>query len=299
MTTAHKQETMVLKISMYACLISVLFEFLVAIFSSSQSVLMDSVYDGSEFIMIFITMRLLPLLYKPISEKRPYGYGQVESILVVVKSFMMIAVTIGLVINNIQIMINGGNIVEYGMVAYFQLFLGIISFIVLFAMKKVNKSLDSPIITTEMNGWTIDAVSSLGMSIAFFIPLFFDNGFVNEIAPYLDQIIAILLSVFILPMPLKVLVTGFRDVFLFAPEPDTMDKIKELAEPILIDHNIDLTHVTYDIIRTGRKLWICIYFIPINDMISISRLSMIQNELELKLAIDFSDIYVELLPDIQ
>lgn len=296
MTAAAKQETMVLRISMYACFISVLLEFLVAIYSKSQSVLLDSIYDGSEVIMLSITMRLIPLLYKPITEKRPYGYAQIESILVLVKNFMIIAVTIGLVINNFNIIINNGKVIEYGLVAYFQLFSAILSFSVIAVIKRKNKTICSPIITTEINDWKIDAISNIGMCIAFFIPILFSGPFIDSISPYLDQIITIILSFFILPLPIKILLTGFRDLFLFAPEIETMDIIKYETKDIINKNGLE--NITYDVIRTGRKLWVDIYFKPKNDTISVLRVSRIQKELEIKLSQSFNDIYVELLPDI-
>ncbi|MCB6443277.1 S-adenosylmethionine decarboxylase, partial [Streptococcus salivarius] len=39
-------------------------ELLMAIYTSSQAVLLDAVYDGVELLMIFVSLSLVPLLYK-------------------------------------------------------------------------------------------------------------------------------------------------------------------------------------------------------------------------------------------
>ena len=59
--------------------------------------------------MVFVSLSLVPLMYKPSSESHPFGYQQIESLFVVVKGAIMIAVTVGLIINNIQIIFHGGS----------------------------------------------------------------------------------------------------------------------------------------------------------------------------------------------
>ena len=68
-------------------------EFIFAIYSHSQSALTDAVYDASELVFIALLLFLTPLFHKPISEKHPYGYFQVESIFVIIKNVMMLSVT--------------------------------------------------------------------------------------------------------------------------------------------------------------------------------------------------------------
>ena len=91
----QKKEKQALWLSLTAGIVFAVVEFLFAIFTHSQSVLMDSVYDTSELIFIVLILYLTPLFYKPISESHPYGYFQLESIFLIVKGFMMISVTFG------------------------------------------------------------------------------------------------------------------------------------------------------------------------------------------------------------
>lgn len=80
----------------------------VSLWSNSQAILMDAVFDAAELIVIGLSLFLTPLFYQPVSEKKPYGYSQFESVFIIVKGFMLISVTIGLITNNIQILLQGG-----------------------------------------------------------------------------------------------------------------------------------------------------------------------------------------------
>lgn len=292
----EKRERIALMISLGAGILFVLVELMMAILSKSQAVLMDSVYDASELIIILFSIKLVPLLYKPVSEKQPYGYSQVESLFIAIKGFVLASVTVALVVNNVQLMFHGGRDVQFEQIAYFELFATTLSGIVIIVLRRLNRGSNSPILKTEMMEWSIDAVASIGMSVAFFIPTFINHPYFDRFLPYLDQVIAIFLSFFILPLPIRAVVTAMRDIFLMAPEEETMGLIKEKCEPILKLY--DLHETTYDVVRTGRKLWISIYVMPNGEFISVMLYSKIQDLLEEALQDDFSDFYIELLPDI-
>ena len=99
----QKYEKSALRISITGSTIFVILEIVMAVITRSQAVLLDSVYDGVEILMVFVSLSLGPLMYKPSSESHPFGYQQIESLFVVVKGAIMIAVTVGLIIYNIQI----------------------------------------------------------------------------------------------------------------------------------------------------------------------------------------------------
>ena len=54
----------------------------------------------------------------------------------------------------------------------------------------------------------------------------------------------------------------------------------------------------YDILRTGRKLWISVYITFDKDLVSITRFKIVQNFCIQALAKKYTDFYFELLPDI-
>ena len=79
-----KLEKRALSISMYGGILFVIIEFVMAVFTTSQSILMDSVYDAAELIMVVASLRIIPLLYRPTTEKHPFGYSQVETIFITI-----------------------------------------------------------------------------------------------------------------------------------------------------------------------------------------------------------------------
>lgn len=286
-----------LKISMYGSIFFIVAECLMALYTRSQSILMDAVYGGADLIMVLISIKIVPLLYRPATEKHPFGFSQVEAIFITIKGAMLTAVTVGLVMNSIQIILNGGNRIKFSNVAIFELVAGLICGVILLSLIRLNKKLDSPIVRTEINSWIIDIVASFGLAVAFVLPAIVQTEWMTWFSPYLDQAVAIALSAFILPVPVKTVISGLRDLFLLAPDEDSVSRIKEIGQSVLEPYHFEQT--MYDVIKTGRKIWISIYFKSPEDTISVSRIIQAHKELEGKLKEEYPDLYVELIPEFE
>ena len=293
----QKREKSAMSVSLYGNLVFVVIELMMALVTDSQAVLLDAVYDGVEFCMLLPSIFLIPLLYKPSNEEHPFGYMQIETIFVVVKGITMTAVTFGLVFNNINLMLHGGHIVSFHTVAGFELFACILGIIVTVYLYSKNKQMESPLINMEMQGWRIDSFISLGMTVAFLLPMLIPFDWFQHIVPYLDQLITIVLSLVMIPTPIHTVITGIRDLMLIPPEEETIDDIKETIEPIIGVYGHK--NLYYDIVRTGRKLWISVYISFEKDIVSLSKFKQLQDQCIKALASKYSDFYFELLPDIE
>ena len=293
----QKREKSAMSVSLYGNLVFVVIQLVMALVTDSQAVLLDAVYDSVEFCMLLPSIFLIPLLYKPSNEEHPFGYMQIETIFVVVKGITMTAVTFGLIFNNINLMLHGGHIVSFHTVAGFELFACILGIIVTVYLYYKNKQMESPLINMEMQGWRIDSFISLGMTVAFLLPVLIPFDWFQHIVPYLDQLITIVLSLVMIPTPIHTVITGIRDLMLIPPEEETIDDIKETIEPIIGVYGHK--NLYYDIVRTGRKLWISVYISFEKDIVSLSKFKQLQDQCIKALASKYSDFYFELLPDIE
>ncbi len=292
-----KAEKRLLNISMAGVMFFIAAEGIMALITSSQSILMDAVYGTADLVMILISIKIIPILYKPTTEKNPFGYSQMESIFITIKGSMLTAVTVGLVMNNIQIMLRGGNHVSFTRIAIFEVIVGIICLGILILLTKLNHKVDSALVKAEITAWTIDSIASMGLAAAFILPAMIHTNWMTEFAPYLDQVVAIVLSIFILPMPIKTAISGLRDLFLIAPDEETVTFIKKVGQEVLKGYHWEET--VCDIIKTGRKIWVSIYFNSGDDLISVSMIQEARSRLEQEIKKEYPDLYVELIPEFE
>ena len=280
--------------SFFSGLLFAVLEFIFAIYSHSQSSLTDAVYDTAELVFIALLLFLTPLFHKPISEKRPFGYFQIETIFIIIKGIMMLSVTLGVSAEVLHSVISGGNAVDNGLVSIFQCFLGIASIIIFIAMKRLSNNLSSPTIKAELLGWKLDIAYSLGMSFAFFISLYLEKTPFYFLAPYFDQIVAIIIMVFMLPESIKVLWRAIKDIFLFSPDKELVEKIKIVCNPIMEQYHFN--PVFYDITKTGRHLWIAVYFQIETDVLAMKDLATALKSVNEIVTTEFEECSCELIP---
>ena len=290
---SERKEKTILRLSFVAGLAFALVELIFAIYSHSQSALTDAVYDASELVFIALLLFLTPLFHKPVSEKHPYGYFQLESIFLIVKGVMMLSVTLGVVVEVIESALSGGNPVNDLQVSLFQLCLGAASVVIYIIMRRVNKNSASPTVEAELMGWRLDIGYSLGMSLAFFASSFLVKTPLAFIAPYFDQIIAVLVMVFMLPESVKMLWSSVRDIFLFSPDEELVEQIKQTCTESL--EHYAFSPVFFDITRTGRHLWIAVYFKVSSATLAVEQLKKATEEVNQKISSQMEECTCELI----
>lgn len=277
MIIREQKEKRILMLSFVAGLIFAIVEFFYSIYSHSQSVLMDAVYDGTELIFIALILFLTPLFYRPVSEKYPYGFFQLESIFLIIKGFMMLSVTVSVSVGIIESALSGGNVVNEGQISVFQVLLGLVSVVIYAIMRKMNHSISSLTIDAELLGWKIDIAYSMGMAFAFFCSAFLAKTSLAWLAPYTDPVIAVAVIVLTLPESIKMLIGAIKDIFLFSPDEETMEQIKEICHTIM--EPTPFTPVFFDIIRTGRHIWVTVYYAVSEDVVVVEDLKNITQEI--------------------
>ena len=128
-------EEKILLLSFLSGVCFVIVELFYAIYSHSQSTLMDALYDASELVFIVLLLFLTPLFHMPVSEKHPYGFFQLESVFILIKNIMLISVTASVLTGVIEKLFSGGSNIDKGQVSLFQMFLGFASLLILLIMK--------------------------------------------------------------------------------------------------------------------------------------------------------------------
>lgn len=288
-------EKRILLLSLISGIGFVIVELIYAIYSHSQSTLMDALYDASELVFIILLLFLTPLFHRPISEKHPYGFFQLESFFILIKNIMLISVTASVLTSVVEKLFSGGNAVNKGQVSLFQLALGLVSFLILLLMKWMSRNISSPTVKAEILGWKMDVAYSLGMSFAFFIAVQLQHTPLAFLSPYFDQITAILIMLFMIPETIKMLIETFRELFLFSPDQQTVTRIKDISGKVLESYSF--TPVFYDIARTGRKMWIAVYFHVSTETVSVQSIREAGSCLNEQIAQEFPNTSCEIILD--
>ncbi len=291
-----KNEKRIMNISFVGSILFMLAEGIMAYVTRSHSLLMDCIFDVTDLIMIGPFLLLVPLLYKPVTEKRPYGFSQVESLFIVIKYSVLLVITVQLIWDNIMILFHGGRQVDAGMIAVFELGVWVGCVFIYLLLHHFSRRYESLTIKAEIYIWKLDIISSLGVSIAFFIQMGLQKTEWAHLAAYIDPFVAIVMACLLLVEPVKMIIINLKNLVLFAPDERIMREIRQIAEKYMDRVYYDIEFL--DVIQTGRKTWVEIYLTSHNDMMNTRILHQLRNEIRTELREKFDQVYVELIPDL-
>ena len=292
----YKMENKILKLSLTGTIIFTVVEVIAAVLLGSKTVIADGIFDLFDLMLLLPMFILVPFLYKPVSENKPYGFSQIESLLVLLKYTVLLVVVINMIVSNIKILLNGGHTVDAFSVLMYESTLCFFCILMLLFLRHLSRSYSSLMIQSELYLWKVDVVSTLGISVAFLFQLLLANTKLKFIIPYIDSSVAIVVSLFLLKEPVVQIFKTLRELVLFSPEKKIMDEIRIVVKEDIktYDYSLDFLDVT----QTGRKTWIEVYVKSKSDIIKVKDLKNIQEHITKDLENKFDQISVEIIPAI-
>ena len=296
--TKEEIEKKVLRLSFIgSCLLSGS-EIIMALILRSYAVMMDGIFDSAELVMMGPFLVLVPLLYKPVNERHPYGYSQVESFFLIIKYSVLLTLMLLLINTNVHVIMSGGNRVNPSMIAVYEMLLGAASVFMYLMLAHISRKYESPTVHAELYLWKTDIVGSCSIAVAFLAQYVLGDTVLAAFAPYMDSAVAIVMSVLLLREPVSEIVRGFKQMLLFSPPEDVMRRVHEVVNENLEGLPYRATFI--DVIQTGRKTWIEVYLKENLDtsLIDVRHWTKMREYVIEDLKDDFDQIYVEFIPDL-
>ena len=126
----------------------------------------------------------------------------------------------------------------------------------------------------------------------------FTNLLMKGEFPMFKRFLAVILSLIMLGEPLKELNRGFKQMLLFSPPKEVMDKVHEAVDRHLKDMPYEATFI--DVIQTGRKTWIEVYLKETSNtsLIDTREWSKLHDLVWQDLRPEFDQLYIEFIPDL-
>lgn len=140
-----------------------------------------------------------------------------------------------------------------------------------------------------------DGAEMLMMAAAFFGAKVLKDTSLAWMAPYVDQVVALLVVAFALPGAAKMFFCAVKDIFLFAPDEKILEQVKEICEPLLQAYGFE--PVFYDVTRTGRRMWVSVYFHMEGDVLSLDCMRQASKEAQKHLCEKWDYCVCELVPE--
>ncbi len=290
-------EKKILRISFVMSTFFLLCEIAAAIWTHSQAVLIDCLYDLADLIMLLPLMILVPKLYKPVSERWPYGLSQLEPLFIIIRCTVLLVMDFFLMKDCIEMIIDGGHIINAHAVAGFEFAMAVCCIIMYVILRFMCRKYMSPAMESELYVWKVDAYSTAGVGLAFVIQIIIQRTPLAGLTPYIDPGIAVVMAVILLWEPITMIYDAVRSLILAAPKEEMREEIRDVIDTELTEHGLNIDFL--DIVKTGRRIWIDVYIIPDGNMMDLNTLKEVQQESMNILNGKYEeDIFVEMIPEL-
>ena len=291
-----QNEMLILKISAIVGAVIGLAEILMYLISNSHSILIDGIYDFVEVAFLLVYLFFLPMVYRPYNQKMPYGYAQIETVFLIVKTLGLIAATFIVLKESIACIFTGGNLVDGTMVSRFELAVALACLAGWLILRKTSGRANADMLKMELYSWKVDIILSFAIAGGYMAAGLLEGTSLAWTAPYVDPAIAICISVGMLPEPVRVLKESMEKILLRAPEEETVKDIRRIVNRCLQPYDYEATFL--DIVQAGRQMWVYVYVKSGDGVFRIDDLKEHNEDVYRCLSRRYENVDIELIPDV-
>ncbi|SFH88034.1 cation diffusion facilitator family transporter [Tindallia magadiensis] len=166
------------------------------------------------------------------TKRFPFGKNMAEPAIIFLKSFVMIGLVLTTVTFAIQDLLNGGREVKINYTLVYVGFSAMFCLMVFLFLRRKGKNIQSDILKMEALEWKTDGLISLGSTLGFMLAGVLGKTPLAGIVPYMDPIMVLVISLFLIKAPIQSMLGGFRELMRMAPEDKMQQKMNKIVSEI-------------------------------------------------------------------
>ncbi len=201
------------------------------------------------------------LVLSPENDRFQYGYWHIEPLIHSANALILLLICIYALINGIEGLRSGGNVVDSLQVMLFSAVTGVICGVIWLYEVIVADRIGSQFVKNDAKEWFLDFSFSM-VTLIGFVPLFFlDYPFRDPWQRYADSTMVIVLSLFLAPYPLRVLIQNIPEILLMSSSDEALiRRLNKVLSQIGTEHKI--IKYSSHIAKVGQK-----HFIEVNILV--------------------------------
>ncbi|MFA6636777.1 MAG: cation transporter [Candidatus Omnitrophota bacterium] len=251
----------------------------------SQMIMFDGIYSFISLILTGLYFYVAKNIEKGRDESFPFGRTQLEPMVVVVQSVVLMIICIKAFSSAVISLFSGGQRLD-SLSGMTYAVVGVIGCFIAWnyiGHKAGKASHRSELISTLASQWLMDTLLSLAVLIGFFIGHIIRFSIYSNYSRYIDPLMVMIAVLFFVRQPILSFIEGIKGILVMAPEKTIYNASKEAIEEIASKRNFE--DIILRLGKAGREL---IYEIDLivgdpNDSYSIAEMDAMREELESRL----------------
>ena len=290
-------ERKALKISIAGGLFMALLGFGFSVLTKSEAVFLDGIFSLVNMAMGVISLKVAQMVVEPSTRIFHYGKAQVEPLLNTAKGLLFMGVIVMAGYSALQSILAGGRPMIFSWAILYSMVAAVGCFGIGYYIERKNKENPTPLLQVEAKGWLIDGVLSSVVLLAFGGGYFLSKTAYSEYTVYIDPGLVIIMSIFVLPVPYKILKDNLLDLLLGAPDVNLQRGVRQIANGVIKEAPVE--DYDFRFVKTGRIVLCDILVLISKESYSISEFDPIRKKLidEIRKEFPEVDLVIELTAD--
>jgi len=261
----------------------------VGFLTSSQVILFDGIFNLTGVALTYLSIFAMKFINKYDSWNYPFGKITFEPFIAITQYFIILYICVTTVINAVQIIIDGGHVVNVTSGILYGIIATIFNIAVYFYLKFLTKKHLTPIARVEIDQWKFSCLLSIGILIGFSISWILQQTALAEYSSYADPALTILITVAFGKTAILDIKSCVRELLMGKPSDEIVEAINQKLN--VVNSNYQLSDHVLRLGKVGGKLIIEIGYIIEKD----SKMDSIQmqDNLRKELARQFAEIEYE------
>ncbi len=233
------------------------------ILTDSATLIIQTFLYIIDVIIAVLSLRILKKLANPPDENYNFGYYKLEPILVNSQGALMIAGAMIGIMFAIQDIIHEDNVENYFLIFTTTCVIFCINFSIWLYLYFNYRRIKSPFLKAAAMQWLSNMYETVGIIGGFFISYLMQhsaNQAIAKLSPYIDPAMAIILSLFLLKIPVKLYKESLVDLLDANPGKNISDEITVYTKNVLKEQfNIE-RKVEIKLRKAGRGMFLILFF---------------------------------------
>ncbi|AQR96924.1 cation diffusion facilitator family transporter [Clostridium saccharoperbutylacetonicum] len=278
-------KTKVARLSLLSNSTLIILKLIVGLATGSVSIISEAIHSTMDLLAAIIAFFSVKISDKPADDVHPYGHGKIENVSGVIEALLILVASIWIIIEAVSKLLEPGEVESIGLGFMVMFISSAINFVVSKKLYAVAKQEDSIALEADALHLKADVYTSLGVGIGLFLIWITKLNF-------LDPIVAILVSVFILKEAVELLISAFNPLLDVKLSNDEINIIKNNINKY---STIYCNYHDFKTRKSGRVRYIELHLVfPENMKIKDAHDVCDEIENDIKKSLDHSEIMIHL-----
>ena len=250
----------------------------------SGIILFDGIYSGFSIILSVLSIAVLGALRRADDERFPFGRAVFEPLIVGLKSITIIGVCAYAALKAVIDMLSGALSTPASSLGMLYSVIAVVACAFSWLYLRF-RGRDLPdLVKAEAEQWLIDTVFSGIVLLSFLASYVLSRTRLAGVVPYIDPGMVVVVSLFLIWVPLRRFLLSLREILMMAPAPTLREELEGRTEAIAKAHGF--SGASLRSAKIGRELVVDVTFIAPNDMgpLDLAQLDEMRAQVEQQLA---------------